>query len=120
MLKAIAALLLFQLLGELIVRWTGLPLPGALVGMALLLLALIVKGRVPEPLDRTSASLFRHMMLLFIPLVAGVVMHHQRISAEWLPFVAACAAGAVITIAVTALTLQWMLRRGTTKVDECP
>ena len=29
MLHALAALLLFQLLGELIVRWTALPLPGA-------------------------------------------------------------------------------------------
>jgi putative effector of murein hydrolase LrgA (UPF0299 family) len=117
MLQAIAALLLFQLLGELIVRWTGLPLPGALAGMALLLAALIVKGRVPEPLERAANRLFRHMMLMFIPLVAGVAMHYERIAADWLPFVAACAGGAAITIAVTALTLQWLLRRSAPKVD---
>lgn len=117
MLHAIAALLLCQLLGELLVRWTGLPLPGALAGMALLLAALILKGRVPEPLERAASRLFRHMMLMFIPLVAGVVMHVERVSAEWLPFVVACIAGAAITIAVTALTLQWLLQRTATKAE---
>ncbi len=111
MLHALAALLLFQLLGELIVRWTGLPLPGALAGMVLLLCALVLRGRVPEPLERATSRLFRHMMLMFIPLVAGVVMHYERVSAEWLPFVVACLAGAAITIVVTALTLQWLMKR---------
>lgn len=117
MLHALAALLLFQLLGELIVRWASLPLPGALAGMGLLLCALVLKGRVPEPLERASSRLFRHMMLMFIPLVAGVVMHYERVSAEWLPFVVACLAGAAITIVVTALTLQWLMKRSETKAD---
>ncbi len=115
MLQALAALLLFQLLGELIVRWTGLPLPGALAGMGLLFGTLILKGRVPEPLERATSRLFRHMMLMFIPLVAGVVVHYERVSAEWLPFVLACIGGAAITIAVTALTLQWLLKRAAPK-----
>ncbi len=117
MLHAVAALLLFQLLGELIVRWTAWPLPGAMAGMVLLLGALILKGRVPEPLERASGRLFRHMMLMFIPLVAGVVMHYERISAEWLPFVAACLIGSAVTLAVTALTLQWLLARGAQRAD---
>ncbi len=115
MLQALAALLLFQLLGELIVRWTGLPLPGALAGMVLLLATLAVKGRVPEALEQTSSGLFRHMMLMFIPLVAGVIVHYERVSAEWLPFVVACIAGAAVTIVVTALTLQWLLKRAAHK-----
>ncbi len=115
MLQALAALLLFQLLGELIVRWIALPLPGALVGMALLLVALILKGRVPEALERTTGRMFRHMMLMFTPLVAGVVVHYERVSAEWLPFLVACFAGAAVTIVVTALTLQWLMRRAARK-----
>ena len=115
MLHALAALLLFQLLGELIVRWTALPLPGALAGMALLLAALVLKGRVPEALEHTTGRLFSHMMLMFIPLVAGVVVHYERVSAEWLPFVVACVAGAAMTIAATALTLQWLMRRAAGK-----
>lgn len=112
MIYAFAALFVFQLLGELIVYLTGLSLPGSLVGMALLFTGLILLGRVPEPLDRTTGKLFRHMMLFFTPIVAGVMMHAERVTAELWPFVVACIAGAAITLMVTALTLQWMLKRG--------
>ena len=45
------ALVLFLLLGDAITRWFGLPVPGALIGMVLLLLALIVRGRTPAGLE---------------------------------------------------------------------
>lgn len=111
MVYAFAALFVFQLLGELIVNWTSLPLPGPLVGMALLFVGLIVHGRVPERLSRTTGKLFQHMMLFFIPIVVGVMMHFQRVAAEWLPFLVACIAGSAITLTVTALVFQWMLKR---------
>jgi len=41
----------------------------------------------------------------------GVMMHVDRVAAEWLPFLAACLVGAAVTLVVTALTLQWMLKR---------
>ena len=112
MIPAIASLLMFQLIGELIVHWTGLPLPGPLVGMMLLLAGLVLMGRVPLALESATGFLFRDMMLLFIPIIAGVIMHLDHVRSEWLPFLAACIAGTAITIIVTALTLQFMLRRG--------
>ncbi len=109
MLKALAALLLLQFAGELFVRYSGLPVPGPLVGMGLLFMALLMMKRVPGALDRTAARLFRHMMLFFIPLVAGVTLHAERVAAEWLPFVVACIVGSAITLVVTAVVLQWAL-----------
>jgi len=41
MVYALTALFAFQLLGELLVQWLHLPLPGALAGMLLLLAALL-------------------------------------------------------------------------------
>lgn len=109
MLKALAALLALQFAGELFVRWSGLPLPGPLLGMALLFIGLLFMRRVPDALERMSTRLFRHMMLFFIPLVAGVTLHVERVAAEWLPFVVACIAGSAVTLVVTALVLQWAL-----------
>lgn len=111
MVYAVTVLLLCQLMGEGIVQWTGLPLPGPLVGMMLLFIGLVFRGRVPVALDLTTGTLFRHMMLFFIPIVVGVMMHVDRVAAEWLPFLAACLVGAAVTLVVTALTLQWMLKR---------
>lgn len=111
MLYAIAALFTFQLLGEALVHLLGLPLPGALMGMLLLLGAIAALGRVPEALERTAVGLLQAMMLLFIPAIVGVMLHFERIAREWLPFLAACVGGAVVTLVVTACTLRWLLRR---------
>ena len=110
MLYAFAALFVCQLLGELIVQSMGLLLPGPLVGMVLLFIGLMIHGHVPEKLNQTTGKLFRHMMFFFIPLVAGVMMHIERMTAEWLPFMAACIAGAAVTLIVTALSFEWMLK----------
>jgi holin-like protein len=111
MLTAFAALLVLQLIGEVLVQSLGLPVPGPLIGMLLLFAALMLRGGVPDDLRALADSLLQNMMLLFIPAVAGVMMLFERVGQEWLPFVAACIGGAAVTLAVTALTLQWMLRR---------
>jgi putative effector of murein hydrolase LrgA (UPF0299 family) len=100
-----------QMLGEILVRLLGLPLPGPLVGLMLLLAALVVRGKTPKGLHDTTNHLLQHLMLLFIPPIAGVMQHFGRLSQEWLPFLVACIAGAAITIVVTALTFHWVLRR---------
>lgn len=111
MLYAITALFVFQLLGEVLVQLLGLPLPGALAGMLLLLAALLVWGHVPQALEQTAHGLLRNMMLLFIPAVAGVMLHFDRIAREWLPFLVACIVGAAITLVVTAWTLRRLLHK---------
>lgn len=115
MIYALTALLVFQFVGEVAVRALGLPLPGALVGMLLLFAGLLWLGRVPEALGRTTGTLLQHMMLLFIPAVAGVMLHFERVAREWQPFLVASVVGAAVTLVVTALTLKWLLRarRGT-------
>jgi putative effector of murein hydrolase LrgA (UPF0299 family) len=111
MLYAFAALFLFQLLGEAVVHLLCLPLPGALMGMLLLLAAIAALGRVPEALERTAGGLLQNMMLLFIPAIVGVMLHFERIAREWLPFLAASIGGAAVTLVVTACTLRWLLRK---------
>ena len=111
MLYAIAALLLFQLIGEAISQWLTIALPGPLIGMALLLIALCILGRTPVALRRTSNGLLAHLMLLFIPAVVAVMTQVDYIASEWLPFIVACIGATAITIVVTAATLQFLLKR---------
>lgn len=111
MIQAFAVLLVLQLVGELLVQSLGLPLPGPLIGMLLLFGLLVWRGGVPEPLRRLGEVLLQNMMLLFIPAVAGVMMLFDRVAQEWLPFFVACIGGAAVTLAVTALVLQALLRR---------
>jgi putative effector of murein hydrolase LrgA (UPF0299 family) len=119
MVYAFAVLLVFQLVGEVAAQVLALPVPGPLVGMLLLFAVLVIRGGLPDALSEAANALLRHLMLLFIPAVTGVMMYFDRIAREWLPFLAACVLGAAATLVVTALTLRWMLRlTGTTHERE--
>lgn len=108
---ALAMLFALHWLGGMLARVCHLPVPGGLVGMLLLVAVLLGLRRVPLGLQRISQVLLPHLMLLFIPLIAGVALQGGQLRAQWLPFVAACVLGAVVALVVTAWTLRWMLAR---------
>lgn len=111
MLGAITLLLVYQLAGEALVQLTGLPVPGPVVGMLLLFITLIVRGRVPETFRNTAQQLLSHLSLLFVPAGVGVMLHFGRLGKEWLALAVALVASTVITIAVTALVMRLLQRR---------
>lgn len=116
-LYAFLALLVLQWVGEVLVQALGLPLPGALVGALFLLMGLLLLGRLPKALEQTSGALLQNLMLLFIPIVAGVMLHFERIASEWLPFLASGIGGAVLTLLVTAAVFRWLLQRSGQKTE---
>lgn len=111
MLGAITVLLVYQLVGEVLVQASGLPVPGPVVGMLLLFLTLVARRGVPETFRNTAQQLLSHLSLLFVPAGVGVMLHFGRLGEEWLALVAALVASTVITIAVTALAMRLLQRR---------
>ena len=87
MLGAFTLLLVYQLAGEVLVLVTGLPVPGPVVGMLLLFLSLAARGAAPQWLRESCQGLLAHLSLLFVPAGVGVLLHFQRLGAEWLPIV---------------------------------
>ncbi|MFC3333552.1 CidA/LrgA family protein [Paenalcaligenes hominis] len=63
-------------------------MPGPLAGMLLLLLLLLYVS-VYRCFGTTSSWLVSHLMLLFIPAVAGVMASFGQLKKEWLPFIVA-------------------------------
>jgi len=106
----ITLLLVFQLVGEVISKGLDLPLPGPVVGMALLFIALVIKGDAPDGLKDTADGLLKHLSLLFVPAGVGVMLHLHMIREEWLPISAALVVSTVMTIAVTALVMKGCCR----------
>ena len=106
MLGAFTLLLVYQLIGEVLVLVTGLPVPGPVVGMLLLFLSLAARGGAPQWLRDTCQGMLAHLSLLFVPAGVGVLLHFQRLGAEWLPITVALVASTVITIGVTALVMR--------------
>jgi len=112
MLKAITLLLLFQLAGEAISLLLNLPIPGPVIGMALLFAVLALRGGPGIELRETAQQLLQHLSLLFVPAGVGVMLHWQRMADEWLPIVVSLVASTFVTIAVTAWVLRALIRHG--------
>ncbi len=111
MLTALTILLVYQLVGEVVVVALQLPIPGPVIGMAMLFVTLIVRGAVTDDLRETAGGLLRHLSLLFVPAGVGVMAHLGRLSDEWWPIAVSLVVSTLVTIAVTALVMRALLSR---------
>ncbi|PWV80632.1 CidA/LrgA family protein [Halomonas sp. A11-A] len=73
-----SVLLTCQFLGEVIARGLTLPIPGPVIGMVILLIGLMVRGKVPRSLRLTGEGLLRYLTLLFVPAWVGLMVHFRR------------------------------------------
>ncbi len=110
-LRGFAWLLLFQSAGELLAHGLRLPFPGPVVGMLLLLFALSFRA-VREPVAACADYLLSHLSLLFVPVGVGVMTHLGLISAFGLRMLLTITLSTWLGLAVTALVLRALTRRG--------
>ena len=111
-LTGLAWLLLCQSAGEVLARLLPVGLPGPVVGMLLLLLALRWE-LVRTPVAACADALLVHLSLLFVPVGVGVMTHMGLVSQYGLRLLVAVVLSTWIGLAVTALVLRALLRRGT-------
>ena len=109
MLSNIALLLLFQLLGEVLSFAFSLPIPGPVIGMVLLLIALILKDNLIEHIRPSASVLLAHLALLFVPAAVGVIQYVDRIRAEWLGIGLIIVLGTAVTMLTTAVCVQLIM-----------
>lgn len=102
-------LLLCQLVGELIAHLFALPIPGAVIGMVLLFIMLIVKGEVSHHLKTDASGLLQHLSLLFVPAGVGIMVHIHRVAAELFPIAMAIIVSTFLGMAVTAGVFLFLL-----------
>jgi putative effector of murein hydrolase LrgA (UPF0299 family) len=110
MILPIATLLLFQLAGEVIARAAGLPLPGPVIGMALLFAGLVAVPRLAEALRPTATGLLAHLSLLFVPAGVGVVGHLDLIGAHAGALGLALVGSTLLAIVAGAVTFRVVAR----------
>ncbi len=109
-LQGLSVLLLCQALGEVAARLWALPLPGPVVGLALLL-PLLAWHALHAPVQAAATPLLTHLSLLFVPVGVGVVVHLDLIARHGVRIAAAVVLSTWAGLAVTALALRALLRR---------
>ena len=110
MLAALSLFIALLYVGSRLADWAHLPVPGALIGMVLMLVLLLLRGRIDAELRKASDAILQNLVLLFIPLIAGIIDQKQALRTEWAPLLVACVLGTGLTLWATAWTFLWMLR----------
>jgi holin-like protein len=120
MIPSLAVILLCQLAGEAFARGTGLPVPGPVVGMALMLGVLAardaLRNRLPKPLtsdgpERTGRGLLSHLSLLFVPAGVGVIQNLQVLGDNAVALAATLIVSTLAALLATVATFVWIARR---------
>ncbi len=106
MIMGITILLLFQLVGEVIAYFIHGVVPGPVIGMALIFVALSVRrGRfMSQPFEeatKTSKALLENLGVLFVPAGVGIVQHFDLIAERGLALFATVLLSTVVTLIVT-------------------
>lgn len=104
----VTILLVYQLAGEVSVHFLQIPIPGPVMGMAMLFLTLLLRGDAGASLDTAASGLLSHLSLLFVPAGVGMIVHFNRIVDEWLPITVALVLGTVLTMTISA----WVMLAG--------
>jgi holin-like protein len=104
----------FWAVGEAVVRFAGLPIPGSIVGM-LIALALLSSRRISLSSMRRGAQWFlAEMLLFFVPAVLAVLDHHEFFGLLGLKILIVILVGTFTVMGVTAFTVDlcYRLRSG--------
>ncbi|MGU3362404.1 CidA/LrgA family protein [Methylobacterium sp. M6A4_1b] len=127
MILSLTLILLAQLIGEALARATDLPIPGPLIGMALLLLFLVLRDRAPRLAERalapplvdgrlesTGKGLLAHLSLMFVPAGAGIVGRLDVLAVHGIALALVVLVSTITTLAATALTFvavsRWLAK----------
>lgn len=112
-LLGLVILLLAQMVGLALETLLGLPIPGVVLGLVLIVvLGLLRPTRAVVRLaDPAATPLLQHLQLLFVPPGVGIVLELQNLAENALPIALAVGGSFVLTLIGAGLLLQALLRR---------
>jgi holin-like protein len=112
LIRHLTVILLFQLIGETIVRGLNILAPGPVIGMVLFLCLLVLRPKYAQEIRTTATGLLSHLSLLFVPAGVGVVGHINALGTDALILLLVIVFSTALTILTTAYvfskTLQMM------------
>jgi holin-like protein len=122
MLNSIFTILLFQLIGEFIQKFTEISIPGPVIGLILLLSVLLIRAKyftehhsVENNLVDFSERFLTYLPLLFIPVGVGVVMHLSLLEENLISVISIIVLGTLLTLALTGFIMEKLLKNDNQK-----
>lgn len=111
MIRSAAILLLLLMSGNAIVEASGLPIPGAALGLVALTAIFVATGGPDEGLAEMFDFATPYFPMFFVPAAVGVVNSGELLSLAWLHLAVAIVVGTALTIVATGLVVQALMGR---------
>lgn len=100
----------FWLAGETLARLSGLPLPGGLIGLAVVLGLLATRGLSIFSMKRGADWFLADMLLFFVPAVLAVLDHREFLGITGLKILFVILLSTAAVMVVTAFAVDVCLR----------
>ena len=110
-LKQFSIILLILFIGQILQQKYGLPVPGTVIGMMILLFLLITKIIKIENIDKITKVLLDHLTLFFVPVGIGIITLFDKVKDIWCPLLIILFVSTIIVMAVTGLIVQILDKR---------
>ncbi|PCI27068.1 MAG: CidA/LrgA family protein [SAR324 cluster bacterium] len=98
--------------GDLISFLLKIPIPGNVIGMVLLVLALQFKWVKLEDVKPAADILVKNLAFLFVPPGVGMILYFDLIAEELIPISVSLLVSSLIMLAVVGLVQQKLEKKG--------
>lgn len=112
----LALILGISFTGELLHRYVGVPIPGNILGMLILLLLLCVKVVKLSHIKEVSDFFLKHIAFFFLPPSIGIMAAGEEVMSQWPLLLFLCVALTIITFAATGWTVQLLAKATNHKI----
>ena len=92
--------------GDLIHDYTGIPVPGNILGMLILLLLLCLKIVKLDQIKEVSDFFLKRLSFFFLPPAIGLMLVGDDVKSQWPILLLLCIAITIVTMAMTGWTVQ--------------
>ncbi|AJO76657.1 MULTISPECIES: CidA/LrgA family protein [Pseudomonas] len=110
LLSELAVLLAIYLFGCQLAVWLAWPIPGGVLGLALLLLAFALGWVKPATLQTGAGLLMAEMLLFFIPALMSLLDYGGLLRQDGWRILLVIGVSTLMVMLVTAFTVEWVCR----------
>jgi holin-like protein len=107
---AFVCLVAFFYFGNWLQSALSVPLPGVLIGLILLFLALLPLRRTPASLLNTGQFLLKHLSLFFIPAILSIFLFRETLQQHLVVISVVVIASTLISLVASALICHFSLK----------
>ena len=100
--------------GDLIHDITGIPVPGNILGMLILLLLLCLKIVKLEQIREVSDFFLKRLAFFFLPPAIGLMLVGDDVKSRWPLLLLLCIVITIVTMAATGWTVQLLCKKSKT------